>query len=55
MSEAIYIEEIKITGAKLTSVLPQLEVIAKANNLRLNRGKEYKKATRILIKSIYFN
>lgn len=54
MSEAVYLEEIKIKNSKVSYALSQLKEVAEANNLRLSRPAELRKSIKILIKSIYF-
>lgn len=55
MSEAIFIEEIIFENVRLIDILPQLEIIAKYNGLKLNRAKDFTTARRLLIKSLYLN
>lgn len=55
MSEAIFIEEINFKNVPLTDILPQLEIVAKLNKLKLNRVKDFRTAKRLLIKPVYYN
>ena len=53
--EALFIEEIIFENVRLIDILPQLEIIAKYNGLKLNRAKDFTTARRLSIKSLYLN
>ena len=55
LNEALYIVEIEISKMPLCELLPQLEIVAKLNKLRLTRAADFKLAKRFLIMSIYLN
>ena len=55
LNEGIYIEEIIFENVSLLDILPQLEIVAKYNGLKLNRAKDFTTARRLLIKSLYLN
>lgn len=42
-------------GKKLSQLMPFLKIVAKQNNLRLNRVPEFQKAVRIFAQSRYKN
>jgi hypothetical protein len=55
LNQAIYSVEIELSRARLIDYLPQLEIVAKLNKLRLNRSADFRLAKRLLIMSIYLN
>jgi hypothetical protein len=55
LNEALFIEEIIFENVRLIDILPQLEIVAKCNGLKLNRAKDFTTARRLLIKSLYLN
>lgn len=55
LSEAIYYQEIDFENIRMVDILPQLEIVAKYNKLKLNRAVQFKIAKRMLIKSLYLN
>ncbi len=55
LNEAFYYLEIEINKTRLCDLLPQLEIVAKLNKLRLCKASDFRLAKRLLIMNIYLN
>ena len=55
LNQAIYSVEIELSKARLIDYLPQLEIVAKLNKLRLNRAADFRLAKRLLVMNTYLN